>query len=157
MSEWWTYTLSDFLMFSPRVYYGLLELHNAALWPAQLATAAVGLAILTMLLRPIRARERVIPALLGVLWIWIGWAFFWDRYATINWGASYVAPAFALQGLLLIAMGARGRLAFDEGRALPDFAGVILFVLAVAGYPLIAPIMGRPWTAAEMFGIAPDP
>jgi hypothetical protein len=30
MSEWWTYTLSDFLLFSPRVYYRLFELHNRA-------------------------------------------------------------------------------------------------------------------------------
>ncbi len=43
MSEWWTYTLSDFLLFSPRVYYRLLELHNHALWPAHLLTIARGL------------------------------------------------------------------------------------------------------------------
>ena len=35
MPEWWTYSLSDFLMFSPRTYYRLFELHNAAIWPAQ--------------------------------------------------------------------------------------------------------------------------
>ena len=29
MSEWWTYRLSDFLMFSPRTYHRLFELHNA--------------------------------------------------------------------------------------------------------------------------------
>ena len=33
MSEWWTYTLSDFLLFSPRTYYRLFELHHRALWP----------------------------------------------------------------------------------------------------------------------------
>ena len=30
MSEWWTYRLSDFLMFSGATWYRLLELHNAA-------------------------------------------------------------------------------------------------------------------------------
>src|SRR5262245_14986293 len=105
MSEWWTYTLSDFLMFSPRVYYRMFELHNRGLWPAQLVTTAAGFAILALLLRPGRARERIIPVLLGVLWLSIAWAFFFERYATINWGAMYVAPAFALQGLLLIGIG----------------------------------------------------
>jgi hypothetical protein len=155
MSEWWTYTLSDFLLFSPRVYYRLFELHNQALWPAQLLTTAVGLAILVMLLRPVRARERVIPALLGALWIWVAWSFFFERYATINWAAVYIAPAFALQGLLLIGAGAWGGLSFDADRA--NLSGVALFVLALAGYPLIAPTLGRPWAAAEIFGIAPDP
>ena len=45
MSEWWTYTLSDFLLFSPRTYYRLLELYNLATWPAQFAGGAIGLAI----------------------------------------------------------------------------------------------------------------
>ena len=33
MSEWWTYSLSDFLLFSPRTYYRLFELYNLAVWP----------------------------------------------------------------------------------------------------------------------------
>jgi hypothetical protein len=157
MSEWWTYTLSDFLLFSPRVYYRLFDLHNRALWPAQLLTAVLGLAILFMLLRPVRARERLVPVLLGTLWIWVAWSFFAERYAAINWAAVYIAPAFALEGLLLIWMGARGHLVFAHIRHRPDFAGIGLFVLALAGYPLVAGAMGRPWSAGEVFGIAPDP
>jgi hypothetical protein len=38
MPEWWTYTLSDFLLFSPRAYYRLIERHNAAVWPWQLGS-----------------------------------------------------------------------------------------------------------------------
>lgn len=157
MSEWWTYSLSDFLLFSPRVYYRLLELHNRALWPAHLLAAALGLAILLMLLRPVRGRERGIAALLGVLWLWIAWSFVLERYATINWAALYVVPAFVLQGLLLLGMAARGGLAFAAVRTGCDAAGIGLFALALAGYPLLAAAMGRPWAAAELLGIAPDP
>ena len=39
MSEWWTYRPEDFLLFSPRVYWRMFELHNAALWPLQLLVA----------------------------------------------------------------------------------------------------------------------
>ena len=38
MSEWWTYTISDFLMFSPRTYYRMLERYNTAIWPGQILT-----------------------------------------------------------------------------------------------------------------------
>jgi hypothetical protein len=31
MSEWWTYSLWDFLLFSPRTYYRLFELYNLAI------------------------------------------------------------------------------------------------------------------------------
>jgi hypothetical protein len=157
MSEWWTYTLADFLLFSPRVYYRLIELHNRALWPAHVLTLILGLAIFTLLLRkPTRATDRLIPALVGALWMWIAWAFFWERYATINWAALYVAPAFALQGLLLIGIG-MGRLTFGPSHDIVNRAGLALLAFALVGYPLLAPLMGRPWLAAEVFGIAPDP
>ena len=49
----WSYRLSDFLLFSPRVYWRMFELHNAALWPLPLAMLALGIAALTVaILRP---------------------------------------------------------------------------------------------------------
>jgi hypothetical protein len=63
---------------------------------------ALGLAIFVLLLRPVRAGHRVILVTLGVLWIWIAWAFFWERYASINWASAYVAPMFGLQGVLFL-------------------------------------------------------
>jgi len=153
MSEWWTYTLSDFLLFSPRVYYRLLELHTRELWPAQLLTLAMGAGVLGLLWRPRPGGRRVLFAMLGALWIWIAWAFFWERYAAINWAAVYVAPLFALQGLLLIGFGAaRPHLVLQR-----DGTGLWLFSFALLGYPLIAPLLGRSWLAAESFGMMPDP
>ena len=35
MSEWWTYGLSDFLMFSPRTWWRLAEQYHRSLWPVQ--------------------------------------------------------------------------------------------------------------------------
>lgn len=46
MSDWATYTLADFLMFSPRVYFRLVERYNQGLWPLQLIFVAGALAIL---------------------------------------------------------------------------------------------------------------
>jgi len=158
MPEWWTYTLSDFLMFSPRVYYRMFELHNGALWPAQLATMGFGIVILGSLLRPEGTLPRVGAAMLGGLWIWLAWAFFWERYATINWASAYVAPAFALEGLLLIWAGAiEGKLCVLRWQGPAGMAAVALFGAAVIAYPLLAPLTQRPWAAAEVFGIAPDP
>ena len=46
MSEWWTYSPANFLMFSARTYYRLFELHNKALWPAHGLALLTGFAIL---------------------------------------------------------------------------------------------------------------
>ena len=48
MSEWWTYRLSDLLLFSPQTYYRLFELYNAAIWPAQVLAIALGLAVVAL-------------------------------------------------------------------------------------------------------------
>ena len=49
MSEWWTYRPEDFLLFSPRVYWRMFELHNAALWPLHVLTLAAGLIIILLI------------------------------------------------------------------------------------------------------------
>jgi hypothetical protein len=152
----WSYRLSDFLLFSPRVYWRMFELHNAALWPLPLVMLALGVAALALVILRRHQSGRLIAILLAVLWAWVGWSFVWERYATINWTAAYAAPLFAIEALLfLIIGGGLNRLAFDPrgGRGL---AGVLLIALAL-GYPLLAPLFGRPWHAAEFFGIAPDP
>src|SRR5690606_33584747 len=95
---------------------------------------------------------------LGIIWIWVGWAFFWVRYATLNWAAHYVAPAYALEGLMLIAAGLLDQqFSFSSAAAFPRTAAIVLLAAILVGYPLIAPAFGRSWSAAEVCGIAPDP
>lgn len=155
MTEWESYRLSDFLLFSPRTYWRLFELHNDALWPLPLFTLAAGLLAGGLaLLRP-KAASRAVPILLAILWAWIAWSFFCTRYATINWAAIYIAPLFALQATLLLAIAAASRMEFNA-RGPARVTAIALLALALL-YPLLAPLSGRPWSQAEIFGIAPDP
>ena len=157
MSEWWTYTLSDFLLFSPRTYYRLLELYNLSIWPAQLVALAIGVSIAVLLFRERRERDRIIAGLLAACWLWIAWAFHYERYAQINTAAPWFAGAFALQALLLAGFSAfAGRAAVATARGGARIWSAIV-AIAVVGYPLLAPLAGRPWAGAEMFGAAPDP
>jgi Family of unknown function (DUF6064) len=158
MSEWWTYSLSDFLLFSPRTYYRLFELYNAAMWPLQILALALGVALLGLLLRDTAWRGRAIAAILAACWLWVAWAYLWQRYDTINWAASYFAVGFAIEALLLIWTGiVRDRLGFLSGAGSVGAAGLCIFLFALVGYPLIGPLNGRPWRQAEIFGLAPDP
>jgi hypothetical protein len=156
MTEWWDYRLSDFLLFSPRAYWRLFELHNEALWPLPIMPLALGVGALGLaLLRP-RHHGRLIAIVLAILWAFVGWSFLWRLYATINWAATYVAPLFAAEALLLLAVGGvLDRLSFDR-RDARRIAGLALVTLGLA-YPLLAPLSGRPSQGAEIFGFAPDP
>ena len=100
MSEWWTYRPGDMLLFSPRVYWRMFELQNAAVWPLQLVTLIAGLAMIFLIVARPNGHQRWIAFVLAVLWVFVGWTFLWYRYAAINWAMSYVAPLFALQSIL---------------------------------------------------------
>ena len=157
MSEWWTYRPSDFLLFAPRTYYRLFELYNAEIWPLHIVALFAGVTILLLMRSRIAWRGRLIAVMLAACWLWIAWAFHWQRYATINWAASYFAVGFAIEAALLIWIGVvRGRLQFaDQGAAAR--AGVAIFVFALMVQPPLTLLAGREWWQLEVFGVAPDP
>lgn len=154
MSEWWTYSLTSFLLFSARTYYRLFELINADLWPLPIVTLALGAVVVFLIVRPTAWSGRAVAMILAALWLLVAWAYMLERYDPINFAAHYYAIGFALQAALLTWTGViRNRFRFDLTR----WGGIALIVYAVALHPLIAPLSGRPWAQAETFGIAPDP
>ena len=157
MSEWWTYRLSDFLMFSPATYGRLVERYNRELWPLQPALLALGALLLWLVAARRPAANRVVPALLAAIWLWVAWAFHWQRYAPINWAAQYLAAAFVLQAMLLAAFAlladAPGVGRLGSAQRTP----ALLAALAGLLYPLLTAIEGRHWAQAEVFGVMPEP
>ena len=157
MSEWWTYSLSDFLLFSARTYHRLIELYNVEIWPAQSVALALGCILLALMWRPRPGQGRYVAALLMVCWLWVALAFHWRHFVTINWAATYFAYAFAAEVALLLFFGIlRNDLVFEPGSA-PHRIGFAVLLFAVFVQPLIAPLMGRGWLQAEVFGVTPDP
>lgn len=158
MSEWWTYAPRDLLMFSPDTYYRLFALHNADLWPMQILALGAGLVILGLLLRPTPRAGRAIALLLAGAWAFVAWAYFSERYATINLAAPTFAWAFAAQSLLLLVYGAGlGRLRIASPGHVTQKIGIALFAFALLLQPVIGPLTGHAWAGVELFGIAPDP
>ena len=158
MSEWWTYTLSDFLMFSPRTYYRLFELYNREIWPMQLLSLGLGIALLALMQGRGHWQGRVAAAILAGCWLWVAVAFHLHRYATINWAARYFAAAFAFEALLLLWIGViRGQLIFDRSNPTVRRTGIAVVLFGVFVVPLIGFLVGRDWIQGEIFGVAPDP
>jgi hypothetical protein len=158
MSEWWTYSLSDLLLFSPRTYYRLLELYNADVWPLQVLALALGLALLVLLARGGAWSGEVIAAVLIAVWLWVAWAYLLLRYDSINWAARYCAAGFAVEAAMIAWIGLVGRrLRFPPAPKGTRRGGQLLLAFAVLIQPLLSPMAGRQWTQLELFGIAPDP
>jgi hypothetical protein len=145
-------------MFSPETYYRLFELYNADVWPAQIIGLGAGFTIFVLMFREPRWRGHAIAALLAAAWLVVAWAYFLERYTSINLAAPYFAWGFFAQAVLTAVSGVlMGRLAFNDPRSLTAKAGVALFLLALLLQPLIGPLVGRAWFSVELFGLAPDP
>ena len=157
MSEWWTYTLADFLMFSPATYWRLLENYNKDVSPVHIVGLIAGIAAcgLTPSRQPRAAGLQTL--LLAAAFLWVGWAFFWQRYAAINWAARYVAVAFWAQAALLVVLAILpAQHAINKSNA----AQKLGWFLALAGlviYPLGTAWHASSWSQIEVFGVSPDP
>jgi hypothetical protein len=156
MTEWWTYGLSDFLMFSPQSYWRLVARHNEAGWPAQVLGQAAVLALpLPLLLgQAVAWTRRVALVVLALAWAAVAWFFHARLYSEIFLAAPWVAAACGLQSLLLLFLAPRRW----QGEASPVVRAIGLALLASAAlYPLLAPLTGHPIREAEAFGWMPDP
>jgi len=154
MSEWWTYSLSDFLMFSSRSYYRLIESYNAAIWPAHFLALIAGVIVISAIARPRQNLQRSAALVLAAAWGWVAWAYHLERYAEINTAAPYFAAAFAMQALLLCWRAYRP----VDATPAPQRVALGLTCLAIFAYPLLVLARdGGNWRQAEVFSIAPDP
>lgn len=160
MTEWWTYHLSDFLLFSSATYRRLFELYNAALWPAQPVVVVASLGLTVGLLRQRPWAPRATTVALGLAWLWTAWAFHLQRYATINWAATWFAGAFAVQGLLLLASSVASMAPAAPAPLMVRTlrrVGCVLLLYALVGPALLIGAQGLSWRQTEVLGLAPDP
>ena len=156
MNAWTSYRLKDFIPFTAEVYFRLLERMGETFWPLHLLTLALGAATLVLALKH---RPRIACLLPAPLWAFVAVAFFFQRYAELNWAGGYVAYAFIAQAVLLVVMALTGWGMDNEPRATnpPVAIGIAITLFGLLIMPLIAPLSGGSWYQAEVFGIHADP
>lgn len=155
METWLTYSPQDFLMFSERVYWRLFELHNKALWPAQIPALLAGLTVPFLLVWSGNASGRVLAVILAVAWAVAGLGFL-PGYAAINWAVGDLIPAFLAQATLLLVLGIRSGALVPRLRWPGRWIAVGLCFYGVVAPPLAAVVADRT-AGAEIFALTPDP
>ena len=85
------YQLQQFIPFSHDVYLRLLERIGETYWPWHIATLLLGVIVLLLALR-YKASAGCI--LLAPLWLFVGYVFFLQHYAELNWAGNYIGYAF---------------------------------------------------------------
>lgn len=156
MVEWGSYSLADFLMFSPGVYRRLFELENQRLWPWHLLIVPAGIAIALLLLRADAGARRAALVLLAGAWGSCAWLYFHLGYATIHTFGNAFAALFGAQAAALLLQAAM-RVRTADARPTLERIGVGLFLAALLVVPLAWFACGRPLAQTEVFALMPDP
>ena len=157
MPEWLTYSLRDFLMFGPDVYWRLYELHNLAIWPLPLFSLLAGILVLLLLTSRHHSATRLACCVTALSWLGAS-CFLAIHYAPINWPVGYAIWLFPAQTVLMIVAAVyHDARPPSQARRPSRIAGWSLLVLAVLLYPILGSVFGRDLAQAQTFGIAPDP
>ena len=158
LSQWYLYSISDFVPFSADAYWRLYALANGELWPLPAMVAVVAPALVPFLLWPGHAPGQRVGIVFAAAWLWVGWNFVDRRYGALNWAGSWLFWLFCLQAIGLAAQAINGwnirRRITVRWRTAPALAVLCLGLIL---YPLLAPLDGRSWREAEIIALAPDP
>lgn len=145
------------LPFTREQFLEVFARYNEAVWPAQVVAYAIGLALVSLLLRPRSGGGRAVAALLALMWAWTGVAYHGLFFAAINKAAIAFAALFVVQGLLFAHAAGRGYLQFGGARGAAAWLGWALVLYAALVYPVIGMITGHAYPRMPMFGITPCP
>lgn len=146
------------LPFTREQFLALFVRYNEAIWPVQVAAAALGFAMIVLVLVPARGRNRLIGVGLAAMWAWTGIVYHWHTFLAINPAARVFAALFVLQAALFFVSGAiRGHEHYRAGRGPRAWVGWALIGYAFVLYPLIGLWSARAVDEIPMFGVTPCP
>ncbi|MEX2365133.1 MAG: DUF6064 family protein [Pseudohongiellaceae bacterium] len=157
MDFWFSYRLSDFILFSERVYWRLFEQVNNLVGVFLPVLIALGCLLLVGVWSRHRAVQLATAVLLAALWLSSAVLFLRLYYFPVNWVAGYAVPFFLLEAGLIVMLSITRRLTRAPLKTEPRvYLGFLLLVYAVIAHPFTSLIFGRSLSSAEIVGLAPD-
>ncbi|ANK81139.1 MAG: hypothetical protein TEF_10275 [Rhizobiales bacterium NRL2] len=146
------------LPFTTDQFLEVFTAYNQAIWPLQIVTEALGLAMTGCLFIGNGGAQRAAFALLGAMWLLMGVGYHLTFFAQINPAANVFGALFILQAVLFAIEGAwRGRISMRlEGGFRAWLAGALI-AYALIIYPMIGLLGAQPYPETPLFGVAPCP
>jgi hypothetical protein len=144
------------LPFTADILFSSIAQYNRALWPLPPIALLLGLGAVLLTLRPVRDGNRLIAGFLAAAWLWIGIGWHMLHFSRLDFVAPLYGVLFVLEGLLLLWIAIRGRLAFRFRPGLVGWIGLGLAMLALA-WPLVDRLAGLDWQEERVVGLAPAP
>ena len=135
-------------------FLNVFEQYNVAVWPAQVFLYTMGIVAVCLTLSRQKDFSRGVSLILSLFWIWMGLAYHFWYFSTINRAALIFAAFFVLEGIIFFIVGVlKHQLKF---RFSLNFYGIVrgVFLLyALIVYPVFGYWLGHRYPAAPTFGL----
>jgi len=152
MLDWLTYSLQDFLLFSPDVYWRLLERYLAPLTLYLVFWQGLNVASLYISYLRQNAVIALIPLVLS--WLILGGLFYYQQYTQINPYAQHLSYLCVFQALLILINLVFNRHSLNSIKVQKHFVWLISAILVLA--PLCVMFFGPDWRLT-IVGFTPLP
>lgn len=140
--------------FSADQFFAVFAAYNTVMWPAQVFLLALGISVVTVVLRAPRY-SRSVMAVVAALWVWMAAAYHWGFFAKINPMAIAFGFLFMAEAAAIIWFGVvKRQLALaDDVTTGARLLGGGLIAYALVGYPLVGLLAGQRYPEMPTFGL----
>ena len=142
------------LPFTLEQFFDVFGKYNQAVWPMQILLYLLAAIAIFLTFRKSRWSDKVVSAILGFLWIWIGLVYHIIYFSTINKPAYLFGILFIIQGLIFLYFGiAKSFLSFKYITSTYSIIGSIFMLYALIIYPILGHLLGHIYPKTPTFGL----
>ena len=135
-------------------FLNVFEQYNVAVWPAQVFLYTMGIVAVCLTLSQQKDFSRGVSLILSLFWIWMGLAYHFWYFSTINRAALIFAALFVLEGIIFFIVGVlKHQLKFRFSLNFYDIVGGVFLLYALIVYPVFGYWLGHRYPAAPTFGL----
>ena len=135
-------------------FLNVFEQYNVAVWPAQVFLYTMGIVAVCLTLSRQKDFSRGVSLILSLFWIWMGLAYHFWYFSTINRAALIFAALFVLEGIIIFIVGVlKHQLKFRFSLNFYDIVGGVFLLYALIVYPVFGYWLGHRYPAAPTFGL----
>ena len=135
-------------------FLNVFEQYNVAVWPAQVFLYTMGIVAVCLTLSRQKDFSRGVSLILSLFWIWMGLAYHFWYFSTINRTALIFAAFFVLEGIIFFIVGVlKHQLKFRFSLNFYGIAGGVFLLYALIVYPVFGYWLGHRYPAAPTFGL----
>lgn len=137
--------------FTIEEFLEIFRQYNLTVWPMPITLWVMGASAVFLGTRKVPASDKVASYILAFFWGWMGIAYHFAFFASINKAAYLFGVLFVLQGVLFLI--AKNKLVFRFRRDVYGITGAVLMFFAMVVYPILGWFNDHVFPAAPTFGL----